>query len=111
MHADVLLLDTGGGVHDTDGTTARRSSGRRRDPARPERHVFVSTATGLHSFDAATMAEVGRVDWIGGGRSSRAIGPDGRIDALASDILIVWPGAVQPCRGLCAPPGTGITPR
>lgn len=70
-------------------------------------HVFVSTASALHSFDTATMAEVGRVDWVGGGRSSPAIGPDGRVYALASDILFVWPGAVQPCRGVCAPPGTG----
>lgn len=74
-------------------------------------HVFVSTATGLHSFDAMTMAEVGRVDWIGGGRSSPAIGPDGRVYALASDVLFVWPGAAQPCRGRCAPGGGGITRR
>lgn len=79
--------------------------------AASRRHVFVSTATGLHSFDATTMAEVGRLDWVGGGRSPPAIGPDGRVYALASDILFVWPGAPQPCRGLCVPRGGVIAAR
>lgn len=65
-------------------------------------HIFVSTASSFYSIDATTLDEFARVPWLGGGLSSPAIGRDGRIYALASNILFVWRGAVQPtCRGSC----------
>jgi outer membrane protein assembly factor BamB len=54
-------------------------------------HVFVSTASGFHSFDAETMTEVSRVNWLGGGVSPPAIGPAGHVYAIASNILFIFP--------------------
>ena len=64
-------------------------------------HVFVSTTAGFHSIDARTLDVVGRFDWTGGGLSSPALGPDGRIYALAADALHVWPG--RPQTWICGP--------
>jgi hypothetical protein len=54
-------------------------------------HVFVSTTDAFITFDADAQLELQRFDWVGGGRSSPAIGPDGRVYAIASDILFIFP--------------------
>ena len=61
-------------------------------PAVSRSHVFVSTASSLRTFNALTMTEVGRLNWVGGGLSSPAIGPSGSVYALASNILYVFSG-------------------
>ena len=66
-------------------------------------HIFVSTAGAFLTFDATTLAEVGRVDWLGGGRSSPAIGATGRVYALASNVLFGWPGPPPCSTVLCGP--------
>jgi hypothetical protein len=68
-------------------------------------HVFVSTTEAFVSYDSASMAEVSRIDWVGGGVSPPAIGPDGRVYAIASDILFVFPPPrpiAQPLRTVTA---------
>ncbi len=54
-------------------------------------HLFVSAEGGFVTYDAATLAEVARVDWLGGGLNPPAIGPKGHVYAIASDILFVFP--------------------
>jgi hypothetical protein len=53
-------------------------------------HVFVSTASALHTFDKATMAERAKFDWRRGGTSPVAIGPQGHVYAIADDRLFVF---------------------
>ncbi|MBV1798613.1 hypothetical protein [Siccirubricoccus sp. G192] len=67
-------------------------------PAVSRSHVFVSTVSSLRTFNALTMTEVGRLDWAGGGLSGPAIGPSGRVYALASNTLYVFPAPpLRPC--------------
>ena len=56
-------------------------------------HIFVSARDAFLSYDANDLTEVGRINWVGGGRSSPAIGPNGYVYALASNILFVFPPA------------------
>lgn len=65
-------------------------------------HIYISTAGSFRTYDANTLAKVGEVDWFGGGLSGPAIGPSGRVYALASNILFIWPGPVCP-RTVCIP--------
>lgn len=58
--------------------------------AASSKHVFVSTASALHTFDKATMAEVARFDWKRGGASPVAIGPQGHVYAIADDRLFIF---------------------
>jgi hypothetical protein len=58
-------------------------------------HVFISTTDSLITFDADAQQELQRFDWVGGGRSSPAIGPDGRVYAIASDILFIFPPPLE----------------
>lgn len=58
-------------------------------------HLFVSTSDAFLTYDTNTLAEVGRVDWVGGGISPPAIGPKGQVYAIASNILFVFPGPIQ----------------
>jgi hypothetical protein len=53
-------------------------------------HLFVSTASALHTFDKATMQELARFDWRRGGASPVAIGPQGHVYAIADDRLFVF---------------------
>ncbi len=62
-------------------------------PASSNNQVFVSTADALFTFDAGTLQEVGRFDWVGGGLNPPAIGPKGQVYAIASNILFVFPPA------------------
>jgi outer membrane protein assembly factor BamB len=54
-------------------------------------HVFVSTTEGFYTLDPSTMSVVSTFDWVGGGVSPPAIGPNGHVYALASNILFVFP--------------------
>lgn len=58
-------------------------------------HLFVSTSDAFLSYDTNTLAEVGRIDWVGGGISPPAIGPQGHVYAIASNILFVFPAPRQ----------------
>jgi hypothetical protein len=57
-------------------------------------HLFVSTASALHTFDKTTMQELARFDWRRGGVSPVAIGPQGHVYAIANDRLHVFPPQV-----------------
>lgn len=63
-------------------------------------HFFISTASTLYSFDAATMKKVNEIFLPGGGLASPAIGPGGHVYALASNILFVFPPPVASARVL-----------
>ena len=54
-------------------------------------HVFVSTTNAFITFDADAQLELQKFEWVGGGKSPPAIGPDGRVYAIASDILFIFP--------------------
>lgn len=69
-------------------------------------HVFVSTRDAFLSYDVNTLTEVGRINWVGGGTSSPAIGPNGHVYALASNILFVFP----PVKGKAIDPGKVLQP-
>ena len=58
-------------------------------------HLFVSAEDGFVTYDAATFAEVSRVDWVGGGLNPPAIGPKGHVYAIASNILFVFPPPIK----------------
>ncbi|MEP6941739.1 MAG: hypothetical protein ABI981_02320 [Betaproteobacteria bacterium] len=66
-------------------------------------HVFVSTTDALVTFDADAKRRLQTFDWVGGGTSPPAIGPKGRVYAIASNILFVFPPPLQiadrPTRG------------
>lgn len=68
-------------------------------------HVFVSTTDALITFDANAQNQVQRFDWVGGGTSPPALGPDGRVYAIASDILFVFPPPLRVKRPLPRAPG------
>ncbi|HEU4826012.1 MAG TPA: hypothetical protein VFS85_06005 [Dongiaceae bacterium] len=55
-------------------------------------HVFVSTYDAFLTYDVNNLAEVGRINWVGGGMSPPAIGPKGQVYAIAKNILFVFPG-------------------
>jgi len=54
-------------------------------------HVFVATRDGFHTLDALAQSEVLNFPWNGGGRLSPAIGPDGRVYAMALNTLFIFP--------------------
>jgi hypothetical protein len=54
-------------------------------------HVFIATAGAFSTHDARTMQQVSRIDWVGGGVSTPAIGPQGHVYAVASNILFIFP--------------------
>ncbi len=53
-------------------------------------HIFVSTADFFLQFDPF-MQKVSEVPWVNGGRIGPAIGRDGRVYAMASNILFIFP--------------------
>ena len=71
-------------------------------------HVIISLGNALLTFDANTFQRVGYFEWQGGGRSSPAIGADGRVYAMAGETLYVFPA--PPCRMLHACPGEVTVP-
>jgi hypothetical protein len=54
-------------------------------------HVFVATQDGFHTLDATAQSEVLNFPWNGGGIWPPAIGPDGRVYAMASNVLFIFP--------------------
>jgi hypothetical protein len=54
-------------------------------------HVFVSTTDAFLSFDAEAQVPLKTFDWVGGGLQPPAIGPQGHVYAMASNILFVFP--------------------
>jgi hypothetical protein len=66
--------------------------------------VFVSTADAFFTFDANTLGQVERFDWVGGGRNPPVIGPGGQVYAIASNILFVFPAPRQVPANLVAQP-------
>jgi hypothetical protein len=69
-------------------------------------HVFISLADAFYTLDAATLSGAAKFDWVGGGASPPAIGPQGHVYAIASNILFVFP---PPKRGLGAQTVGGVT--
>jgi outer membrane protein assembly factor BamB len=53
-------------------------------------HVFVSTASALHTFDKETMTQLSQFPWSNGGVSQPVIGPRGHVYAIAGDTLYVF---------------------
>ena len=74
-------------------------------------HFFISAADAFLTYDANTLSEVGRVDWVGGGLNPPAIGPKGYVYAIASNILFVFPAPNSRLTdaGLVPPPQAEIT--
>lgn len=58
-------------------------------------HLFVSTADAIQTFDPASMQELSRMLWSGGGASQPAIGPQGYVYAVAGDTLYVFPPSLK----------------
>ncbi|MBL8658271.1 MAG: hypothetical protein JNM75_00795 [Rhodospirillales bacterium] len=54
-------------------------------------NVFVSTDNALVTFNSDVTSELRRFPWLGGGTSPPAIGPSGRVYAIASNILFIFP--------------------
>jgi hypothetical protein len=71
-------------------------------------HVFVSTHDAFLSYDVNDLSEKGRINWVGGGTSSPAIGPNGAVYALASNILFVFPTAKFRPVDVSKVPTTGV---
>jgi hypothetical protein len=80
-------------------------------------HFYVSTVSALRSFDATTLAEVGKMDWRNGGMSPPVIGPLGHVYAIAGNQLLVFAppsaapaprGGVFQDSGIPAPVGGGV---
>lgn len=69
-------------------------------------HVFVSTTDAFITFDADAQLELQRFDWVGGGKWPPAIGPDGRVYAIASDILFIFPPPIKASTPLPLAPGS-----
>jgi hypothetical protein len=59
-------------------------------------HIFVSTASALHTFDKDTLESKGSFAWRRGGTSQPVIGPQGHVYAIAGDDLLVFAPAGQP---------------
>ena len=69
-------------------------------------HFFVSTASSLRTYEVRTLALAGEFDWTGGGQSGPAIGPDGRVYALAANQLLIFPKPPCEVAAFCEPPWT-----
>ena len=71
-------------------------------------HLFVSAEDGFVTYDAATLAEVSRLDWVGGGLNPPAIGPKGHVYAIASNILFVFPPPIKKPMTVVNQPKAGL---
>jgi hypothetical protein len=75
-------------------------------------HVFLSTTGSMRSYDARSLALVGKLSCFGGGQSSPSIAASGRIYALASKILFIWlgpdTGTQEPSRDVAPRPREGL---
>jgi hypothetical protein len=60
-------------------------------PAASRTHVFVATPAGLYTLDALAETELLKFPLNKGGLQPPAIGPDGRVYAMAADDLFIFP--------------------
>ena len=58
-------------------------------------HLFVSTKDAFITFDAATLQEINRLNWTGGGRNQPVIGPKGNVYVIAANNLLVFPAPIN----------------
>ena len=92
-------------VHRTGGVTIMRGAAIEKSAPFPghsiasaaasNNHIFVSTATALHTFDKNTLELKGTFAWKQGGTSQPVIGPQGHVYAIAGDNILVFPPVVQ----------------
>jgi hypothetical protein len=82
----VIILKDGKSVTEVEGAGPSIASA-----AASLSHLFVSGEDGFVTYDANSLNEVARFDWVGGGRHPPAIGPKGHVYAIASNILFVFP--------------------
>lgn len=76
----------------SDGQVSRRAGPRAfAAAAASATHVFISTWDAFITLDSGTLNEVARIPWFGGGEQPPAIGPQGHVYALASNVLFVFP--------------------
>jgi len=90
----VLVTSDGGVVTFENGQAVRRLTGLGDTYVRPaasRTHVFVATRTGLYTLDALAETQLLKFPWINGGLQPPAIGPDGRVYAMASNDLLIFP--------------------
>ncbi|HNB28078.1 MAG TPA: hypothetical protein PLR41_14020 [Alphaproteobacteria bacterium] len=61
-------------------------------------YAYVSSEDALTTFNAIpdTYEQVARFDWVGGGRNPPVIGANGRVYAIASNILFIFPPPKAP---------------
>jgi outer membrane protein assembly factor BamB len=93
------------GLHDRAIVSRISLSGRTIARAAASRnHVFVSTTDGVYTLDADAATPVAAFPLAGGGIWSPAIGPQGRVYAMAANVLQIFP-PTNPHR----PPGVVTT--
>ena len=63
--------------------------------AASQNYFYVSSEDAFTTYRAYDYAQVSRIDWVGGGRNPPVIGPDGRVYAIASNILFIFPPPSQ----------------
>jgi outer membrane protein assembly factor BamB len=75
-------------------------------------HFFVTTQYELVTYDARTLAWLASVPWMSGngGLSSPVIGPSGRVYAIVSDTLYVFPPPWRPPWADTRPPSCALLP-
>jgi hypothetical protein len=70
-------------------------------PAASKSHVFVATTDYLYTLNATATSEIARFPWTAAGVWSPAVGPQGRVYAMAAHILFIFPGpTIYPGRGI-----------
>jgi hypothetical protein len=82
----VIILKDGKPFNGMDGAGRSIASA-----AASRTHLFVSGEDGFVTYNANSLAQVARFDWVGGGLNPPAIGPKGHVYAIASNILFVFP--------------------
>jgi len=60
-------------------------------PAASRTHVFVAADDGLYTLDALAETQLLKFPWFEGGLQPPAIGPDGRVYAMAANDLFIFP--------------------
>lgn len=114
----VVTVDLDGGTTIVENVTPiRRNAVRAQTIAAASasrNYYYVSTATELVTFDAATLDEVAHFTWEGGGLSSPGIGINGRVYAIAGGALYIFRNSIparvpRPGRGETAV-GSGCQP-
>ena len=69
----------------------RSFPGRSIASAASKTHIFITATDAFYTLDPGTLSQVSKIDLIGGGLSPPAIGPQGHVYTIASNILFVFP--------------------